>query len=126
MKEDLVSFEIAQLLKEKGFSHMEANCYGDNMCYQLPEGNLINALKGNTVTGYVLAPTLSLAQKWLREKYQILVEVWHNNHSVLPKSEGRYTVEVGEMFTDFLTVDKFVTYEEALSAGILEALKLIK
>lgn len=86
MKDELVSFEVATLALEKGFNYMEANCYGDNMCYQLPEGKLINALNGNTVSGYILAPTQSLLQRWLRENHNIVV-------SIHPISDG-FTCEI--------------------------------
>ena len=114
MKEQLISFETAKLAKEKGFVYMKANCYGDNMCYQLPEGELINALKGNSVGGYILAPTQSLLQKWLREIHNIFIstdvnycyKIYHND-------------ELFEESTDYHS------YEEALEAGLYQALLLI-
>ncbi len=123
MKEQLISFETAKLAKATGFIHMEANCYGDNMCYQLPDGELVNALKGNTITGYILAPTQSLLQKWLREVYNKSV-IANNNAS------GWYwelnKAESGTFITDyFLEEYEYETYEEALEIGLQETLKLI-
>lgn len=121
MKEDLVTFETATLAKEKGFVHMKANCYGDNMAYQLPEGELINALQGNSVAGYILAPTLSLLQKWLREV--------HNISIIIPFACG-YTITFNLLDKDGLceypNQASYDTYEEALEAGLQEALKLIE
>lgn len=86
--EDYVSFEIAKLLKEKGF---------DGLCYKVWESHddsqtlvgapwLVNresvdaAAKQYTydlddkVEGY-LAPTLQMAMKWLREEKHIFIEL---------------------------------------------------
>ena len=137
MKDELVSFEVARLALEKGFNHMEANCYGDNMCYQLPEGKLINALQGNTVSGYILAPTQSLLQRWLREKHKIVVGIY-------PISDGfGCNIEVANKFGLYRSanpeiyrvhVDKpdwtgdgnyiHKTWELALEEGLKYALKI--
>ena len=130
MKEELVSFELARLAQSKGFHHMKSNCYGDSMCYQLPEGDLTNALKGNIVLGYILAPTQSLLQKWLREEHKI-----HTN--VFPVFEFRvqgWTFKMASIFVNpedkslpLLQENPFLnTYEEALEVSLIEALKLIK
>lgn len=125
MKEQLITFETALLSKENGFIHVEANCFGDNMCYQLPEGELINAIKGNTVSGYILAPTQSLLQKWLRESFEIIVSVLP--YSTTSKS-GRFPSFIwmihGETAST-LTHDPFSTYEEALEKGLITALKYL-
>lgn len=78
MQEQLITFDTAKLAREKGFIHVKANCYGDNMCYQLPKGELLNALKGNTVSGYILAPTQSLLQKYIREIRGVHIEIHRN------------------------------------------------
>jgi hypothetical protein len=130
MKDELVTFETAQLAKEKGFIHMKANCYGDNMCYQLPDGELTNALKGNTVSGYILAPTQSLLQKWLRDTHKIDVFIEEGYHYTIhtiytyEKSEG-FNSGIGHNNTG-ISNGEFETYEEALEIGLVEALKQIK
>ena len=61
--EDYVSFEIAKLLKEKGF---EVNCYthyssdGQNVYYNY-----------QTPSDGINMPTLQMAMKWLREIHKI-------------------------------------------------------
>ncbi len=121
MKEQLISFDTAKLAKEKGFEYMKANCYGDNMCYQLPEGDLINALRGNTVTGYILAPTQSLLQRWLREVHNIILYV-------APISSTTDINNIKWLWCIYTidTSDRFNTYEEALEQGLINALKTIK
>ena len=73
IREDYVGFEIAKLLKEKGF---EGECLGvyfpdgrfdtfdTAFNYNLPIGNLSHAIN---------APTLQMAMKWLREIYKLEV-----------------------------------------------------
>lgn len=74
--EDYVSFEIAKLLKEKGF---DAECD-----YLYADGELIRARGGacNWNSGETLfadyknecsAPTLQMAMKWLREVHHLFI-----------------------------------------------------
>ena len=70
--EDYVSFETAKLLKEKGF---------DEFCrahYDITNGNLYYEkveveASGCEMHNSVLAPTLQMAMKWLREEKGIAV-----------------------------------------------------
>ena len=70
MAEDYVSFETAKLLKEKGF---------DEGCRQYwYKGNLVfsrNEIWNRELDNYEdkgwTAPTLQMAMKWLREKYNL-------------------------------------------------------
>lgn len=116
-KEDYVSLEVAKLLKEKGF---DENCMAFYTRYGLFECNSYintNELKHPT-------PTLYEAQKWLREEKCLHVEISYycNNcygydiltiprHDLIGLADRRSTM--------------YKIYEEALNAGILEALKLI-
>ena len=121
MREQLVNFETAKLAKEKGFNHMKANCYGDNMAYDTgqEEGKLIQS--GNALN-YILAPTQSLLQKWLRKEKELSVKV----DDFYTNSRVRYDYSVRKLGhqDDGLSEDMFETYEEALEEGLLEALKL--
>ena len=77
--EDYVSFEVAKLLKEKGF---------DGECdYLYVNGNIVRAQgfrcnwnKGETIfTDYkneCSAPTIQMAMKWLREEKRLYINVW--------------------------------------------------
>lgn len=63
--EDYVSFEIAKLLKKKGFKELTYACF---------------TIDGDDLYGYraigndVMRPTLQMAMKWLREVYNIAIE----------------------------------------------------
>lgn len=135
MKEQLVSFETAKLAKEKGFNesciHGYLNKDGSLMndddhfdfdsCYE--DRSVMKHLlfkNSEVVNDYsITAPTQSFLQKWLREVHNIVVTV-----NLGLSSEGYYykvrcngSLFVGEHFND--------TYEEALEAGLIEALNLI-
>ncbi len=68
--EDYVSFEVAKLLKEKGFNVPHYYCsrvYSDKGTLQGVESVRFNGVK------YISAPTLQMAMKWLREKHRITI-----------------------------------------------------
>lgn len=98
--EDYVSFEIAKLLKEKGFREVCSRCYGvavlhngvnisfDEECELKDEGrgNEIEYVEGGMLHNYnyknsdddanvYAAPTLWGAMKWLREVYNIDIDI---------------------------------------------------
>ena len=72
--EDYISFETAELLKEKGF---DENCAA---LYHLRTGKIIQqgvgyVFKNSQWENFVSAPTLQMAMKWLREVHNILLVV---------------------------------------------------
>lgn len=70
--EDYVSFEIAKLLKEKGFRGQGEHFYEDNKIT-----NFINYWRKITPEQRyeaIEAPTLQMAMKWLREKCKLCIE----------------------------------------------------
>lgn len=68
--EDYVSFENAQLLKEKGFNEECFALYNpDGMLIQ--SGIRLNNIQVGIVKGSYSAPTLQMAMKWLREMHDL-------------------------------------------------------
>ena len=127
MNEDYVSLEVAKLLKEKGFdSHYSTHFYKNNKleCY------MDDRKKYWLQKDEYAAPTLYMAQKWLRETKGIYI--W-----VEPVIGHRWTVsfcdlnvcaEESDWIERELHKDGYPiydSYEDALNAGILETLKLI-
>lgn len=108
--EDYVSFEIAVLLKEKGFEQI-----GCEKRYNL-EGDLVNGFAYGPV-----APTQSLALKWLREA--------HRKHICVRMRDfpTQYEIEVYDTKTGYLChadfEHSFDLYEEAVEAALLYVLK---
>lgn len=109
MTEELVTLETATMLKEKGFPQRK---------YFINVSTLHNCYK------YLSVPPQSVVQRWLRETKDLHIEIcysdklfWH--YEILSVSNH---VSVG--LANRPTIH-YNTYEEALEAGIQEALKLI-
>lgn len=67
--EDYVSFEIAKLLKEKGFDEATYHDYAQNGARWFEE-----VLVNHNSRGGVACPTLQMAMKWLREVHNLVIE----------------------------------------------------
>lgn len=68
MAEDYVSFEVAKLLKEKGFNELTP------LSYSLPYGYESHIPCRNGVdTDFVSRITLQMAMKWLRKVHEIFI-----------------------------------------------------
>ena len=117
-QEDYVSFEVAKLLKEKGFK-------GDiNAYYHIwDNGNKVCSIqefsRSEAPHLYIPAPTLQMAMKWLRKK-NISIEA-----SVVRSHYWVYTIykilsnKVEESYND----GGFKTYEEAVEAALKYSLE---
>lgn len=121
-----VSLEVAKLLKQVEF---DWPCI---MYYENEEGILHGPLvqqykmvvtNFNVAPVYMVqysAPTLEVAQRWLREEKEICIAVF--------PVENRFTfviVELGEKFNPDDYILEYYTYEEALESGIKRALEFI-
>jgi hypothetical protein len=114
MTDQLISFETAVLAKEKGFDIECSNQFHDKGIMQL-------ATPENTFE----RPTQSLLQKWLREKYNIHLQIYSPN--MFTKEEWVCHF----MYIARLTKPRYTgiggnSYEEVLEKGLVEALKIIK
>ena len=73
--EDYVSYEVAKLLKEKGFPQSE---YANTLPYYTQNKNLyfgdINTVR-QRFYNKAIAPSQSLALKWLREVHNIYIDI---------------------------------------------------
>lgn len=69
--EDFCSYEVAKLLKEKGFNEPTWTRYEDNN--EVIFGDKYNW--NNSPMGQISAPTHQMAMKWLREKYKIMITI---------------------------------------------------
>lgn len=141
MKEEFVTLETAKLLKDKGFDwkcERTIDCDKIARRYNRPQDiSCCTEIDGKLVE--FLCPTLYVAPKWLREAKNLHV-------LSIPKVVESYN-KIGEVvktevefyYWDIYVVgsnkpkhiipncftNQFNTYEEALEAGIREALKLI-
>lgn len=124
IEEQFVSFDTAKLLKEAGFDVPCTSQYTEGMGvwdveypYDFNKDDF----------GYS-RPTQALAARWLREKHRIALDVAF----ILPSVDGDvWQYFVGEMDDmiwegEYETGRKYGTYEQAMEAGLQEAIKLIK
>jgi hypothetical protein len=129
MEEQIISFETAVLAKEKGFEKESFDYYSEKgeLLYD-NEFNSYGAFQGTKLGNYIDAPTQSLLQKWLREKYNIGVMLFFS-------ANYKYGYYIHNMKSNYIHEDTkyrlyhkgdINTYEEALEKGLIEALKLIK
>lgn len=132
IKEDYISLDTAKILKNKGFNESCNSWYNIN-------GVIFNSeFKENHNNSFpkeyrISRPTLYQAQKWLREKHNCYVQITYEAY----KTGVNYLVQVlfYEPNDDDCWSNKstgkygdnaeFDSFEDALSFGILEALKRI-
>jgi hypothetical protein len=142
MEDVLISFETAQLAKEKKFDlEVQAMTVGKDypIVFNPQEESPYN---WNSKAGYSI-PTQSLLQKWLREKHKIILFV---QHEIIDSSESAYTWAIKIYIPDGIEgtskkresdfwkrMDSFnheqawwKSYEEALEKGLQKSLKLCK
>ena len=124
-----VSLEVAKLLKEAGFDWEEH--YPRNFCYVNDNTELFDK---SVLKNYIeeddviyLAPTLDIAQRWLREVKDIDVYIFPTTNNKRGcvyewgiKTFGRALWVEGQPYTN-----QYETYEEAQEAGIKKALEII-
>lgn len=123
--EDYVSFEIAKLLKEKGFNEPCHATYDTAVTGGKPRFSEYEVLNffphgmRNTDDKYSMvlsAPTLQMTMKWLREKHRLHIDIdpsesdW--NPTVITLEDWTCIVKYG----DKIPVQD--TYEEACEAAI--------
>ena len=136
--EDYCGFEVAKLLKEKGFDG-DTNCYyiegteSKNLCYSPIRKNHNKRITNDEFdihidigSSRISAPTLQMAMKWLRREHNIHIEILMTNHSMsklfdIPKY---YWVAVNAKTCKWITestlysAKQFDTKEEACEAAI--------
>jgi hypothetical protein len=153
MKDELVSFELAKLAKDKGFNEYCENAFDvykdKNISENIKDETAIEFFDGfvKDLHGYknyrgadakenylhrrdisddlwLLRPTQSLLQKWLRDVHDIHVSV-----SPMHLSRGwrqqAYNMKKGH-YKGASAGFHYKTYEEALEIGLEQALKLIE
>lgn len=128
MTEEFVTLETAKLLKEKGFKEdvftfYEVDCVEGDMILSETYDESENFNEKNDCLS---APTQSLAQKWLRETKNIHICIYNcacgYGYEISKVNGTHITSSVYEGPNDG---GKWDIYEEALEAGLQEALKLI-
>ena len=104
--EDYVSFEIAKLLKEKGFSELTTKTYPyfEDKDYKYD----------------ISCPTLQMAMKWLREVYNIFIVIEPHSYDYINEKISSYVTSLwkGDNYYENITLKDYPTYEEAVEATL--------
>lgn len=127
MTEELVTLKTAKILKEKGFNEFCKDIINDN-------GKLMETVyrtNNDLPKLFYSCPTQSIAQKWLREirGVYVYVEPVIGKRWKLSFCDFNVPTEESDWMENEINKGNgykvYVTYEEALEAGIQEALMLI-
>ena len=113
--EDYCSFEVAKLLKEKGFYIPCRQAYFN--------GSLVDYTMYGFCDGELLdCPSQSLALKWLREVHNRYIEIYTDrayNFKDIVFRPAIYDRELNCLWES----DNFLTYEQAVEAALFYVLK---
>lgn len=119
MTDDYVSFETAKLLKEAGFDWPCREHYAHNKGKVLTWTDM-EPCNQNEYKYYYSRPTLSLAAKWLREKFNVHFEIFVNNID----GWSYVAYNICEKTWEYVAVHQG-SYEDALESGMIRVLKMI-
>ena len=129
--EDYVSFEIAKLLKKKGFNEECFALYNpDGVLIQ--SGIRLNNIQVGRVEGSYSAPTLQMVMKWLREVHYLHITVHPgvSEYGFVWTYAIVFAKEAGKGETHFYKISQITTpivksksYEQACEAAIQYCLK---
>lgn len=112
-KEAYVSFEVAQLLKEKGFREITLDSYRAN-----------GQLRGEYKSCNIPCPTHQMAMAWLRENHNICITIY-------PDKKHKWEVVLYDIGNNVeITLHSFGIfghhiYAESYSEAVEEALKYV-
>lgn len=127
--EDLVSFEVGKLLKQKGFDEPCRNVYEEK---NLRTNTLCDYLNSE-LSSYVCAPTLQMAMKWLREVHHKYCDIGYDIDiqwffHIIELKELKEHFDYSELkYYHAENETGFNSYEEACEAAVKYCLKnLIK
>ena len=108
LTEDFCSYEVAKLLKEKGFDTFKPYGWDEELFDKEHPRNF--SLGFDSKEHWISCPTHQMAMKWLREEYEISIEI-----SALNRYRWVYTIyrlfeeRVAEVWND----GTYVSYEDA-------------
>ena len=124
LSEDYVSFEVAKLLKEKGFREPCYMYYDNNGDIS---GKYINPdIPFNySSVPYYLCPSQSMAMKWLREEKNIFIVIEPHAYDYVNEKNKSYACSlwIGDNYYEYLESRDYPSYEETVEAALKYCLK---
>lgn len=119
IKEAYVSFEVAKLLKEKGFNVPCLRVYDKNgiICIRYSGFDIPH---NYTNTLLYLCPTHQMAMAWLREVHNIFIVIEPNLYDYINEKNSSYMCSLwqGDNYYEKLLSKDFPSYEEAVEAAL--------
>ena len=123
-REEICTYEVAKLAKEKGFPQDVFGTYEMKRSCYLKDGRYYKDGGIYPIEDAYTAPTQSLLQRWLREEKMMHIEIAHNPMyggfmpyicKIVQGKEGVFTLL--ESNSQVIAM-RNATYEEALEAGL--------
>lgn len=127
MKEKLIEFNTAKLLKEKGFDIRTDNVFLQYIFVDITSRDNINYDSCKDLKGVYFQPSQSLAQKWIREVHEIHIEI--RNYIEYKYKIIYLTPTFNKRGTQILSVTGskyYNNYEDCMEQALIESLTLIK
>lgn len=120
MKDTLITFKTTELAKKKGFDEPTRFIYNQWGKLMVEQANPYKNSSPSIGDIYIHACTQSLLQKWLRENYNIHIEI-HFNLLLKEYFFRLISIDIGEFIaTSYKTWELFEdTLEHALLASLL-------
>ena len=109
--EDYCSYELSKLLKEKGFDESCRSYYIDGDDYRKCA---VSITKRNLIDEQILRPTHQMAMKWLREEYNIFIDIRRSLNTYLYGA----IIRKDPSCTFNKIPEQFETYEDAVEAAL--------
>lgn len=122
IEEQIISLETAKLANNKGFNVEGNSFYNRGSNYKLQNDSIIRI--GDDLI--YEAPTQSLLQKWLRDKFDIHLQIVICLWSIRKYQYIIHSETCHKKSSQYLDGAIFGSYEEVLEFGLKECLKLIK
>jgi len=121
--EDYVSYEVAKLLKERGFDEKTLSYYEDNV---LCRGDWFEW--NRSPLGHIAAPTHQMAMAWLREEHKVFIYVEPFITTSGLQGYKPYCTKIGGEFMWINPLRKYSntssdTYEGAVEAALKYSLE---
>ena len=126
IEEQFVSFDTAKMLKEAGFD-VECDWFYINDG-SVDTGIVVRSTSPrdhNMATGFSSRPTQALAERWLREVYNVAIYSLYDDDM----EQWFYVVDAftkNPVINGFQSGSEYDDYESAFEDGLREAIKLIK
>lgn len=128
LTEDYCSYEIAKLLKEKGFDGDGGDCECHMFYCDYTEERImpiceIGLIPDNEEAFF--APTYQMAMKWLREVHNIFILIEPHSYNYIKEKNSSYVFSFwqGDNYCENPLLKEYYSYEDAVEAALKYSLE---